>query len=236
MSAYNPAYNPAGYLTDIYGRPVLENPYALFYPGPPTDQYVPHHWTPDHNQAFYVPSISQGISLGWRHPSAFSANGNNPHMYSRGYSAAPPNPTYFPPVHYYAYPVPAAAPTTPGPMDNYSPPQMPFSAQAAPSPRQRRVEAYTQQCDEVLRFLRLSPTEFTRCTHTLLTNLGYPNTSVTLEVWAIDSSTSMSAICKGTSWRLHKAPWALTITYGMSSTHWSKKSTPAQTPAPLKTL
>ncbi|KNZ75083.1 hypothetical protein J132_04567 [Termitomyces sp. J132] len=61
MSAYNPAYNPTSYLTDVYGRPVPENPYTPFYPGPPTDQYVPHHWTPDPNQAFYAPSISQGI-------------------------------------------------------------------------------------------------------------------------------------------------------------------------------
>ncbi|KAG5326338.1 hypothetical protein C0989_011381, partial [Termitomyces sp. Mn162] len=40
------------------------------------------------------------------------------------------------------------------------------------------------QRDEVLRFLRLSPAEFARHTHTLLTNLGYPNTSATPEVWA----------------------------------------------------
>ncbi|KAG5338174.1 hypothetical protein C0989_008073 [Termitomyces sp. Mn162] len=49
MSAYNPTYNPAGYLTNIYGRPVPENPYALFYSGPLADQqqrvkaYVQQH-------------------------------------------------------------------------------------------------------------------------------------------------------------------------------------------------
>ncbi|KAG5349618.1 hypothetical protein C0989_002715 [Termitomyces sp. Mn162] len=148
------------------------------------DQYVPHHWTPDPNQAFYAPSISQGIPLGWRHPPAFSANGNNPCLYSRGYSAAPPNPAYLPPAHYYAYPVPAAAPTPLGPMDNYSPPCMPIPTQAPPSPRQQRVKVYAQQRNKVLRFLHLSPTEFARCTCTLLTNLGYPNTSTTPEVWA----------------------------------------------------
>ncbi|KAG5336786.1 hypothetical protein C0989_011823 [Termitomyces sp. Mn162] len=148
------------------------------------NQYVPCHWTPDPNQAFYAPSISQGIPLGWCRPPAFSANGNNPHMYPRGYSAAPPNPAYLLPTHYYAYPVPAAAPTPLGPMDNYSPPCMPFPAQAPPSPRQQRVEVYAQQHDEVLCFLRLSPTEFARCTRTLLTNLGYPDTSATPEVWA----------------------------------------------------
>ncbi|KNZ79072.1 hypothetical protein J132_04772 [Termitomyces sp. J132] len=184
MSAYNPAYNPAGYLTDIYGRPVPENPYAPFYPGPSMDQYVPHHWTPDPNQAFYAPSISQGIPLGWRHPPMFSANGNNPHMYPRGYSVAPPNPAYLLPTHYYTYPVSAAAPIPPGPMDNYSPPHMPFPAQAPSSPRQQRVKVYAQQRDKVLCFLCLSPPEFARCTCTLLTNLGYPNTSATLEVWA----------------------------------------------------
>ncbi|KAG5350319.1 hypothetical protein C0989_011599 [Termitomyces sp. Mn162] len=183
MSAYNPVYNPASYLTDIYGQPVLKNSYTLFYPGPPMDQYVPRHWTPDPNQAFYAPSISQGIPLGWRCPPAFSANGNNPRMYPGGYSMAPPNPAYLPPAHYYTYPVPAAAPTPLGPMDNYSPPRMPFPAQAPPSPRQQRVKVYAQQRNEVLHFLCLSLMEFARRTHTLLTNLGYSDTSVTPEVW-----------------------------------------------------
>ncbi|KAG5334891.1 hypothetical protein C0989_002710 [Termitomyces sp. Mn162] len=64
------------------------------------------------------------------------------------------------------------------------PPCLPFTAQTPPSPRQQRVKAYTQQCDGVLRFLCLSPTEFARHTRTLLTNLGYPNASTTPEVWA----------------------------------------------------
>ncbi|KAG5328170.1 hypothetical protein C0989_010881 [Termitomyces sp. Mn162] len=105
MSAFNPTYNPVGYPTDAYGQPLLENSYAPFYPGPFADQYVPHHWTPDSNQAFYAPSISQGIPLGWRRPPAFHADGNNPCINPRGYSAAPPNPAYLPPTHYYAYPI-----------------------------------------------------------------------------------------------------------------------------------
>ncbi|KNZ77556.1 hypothetical protein J132_05149 [Termitomyces sp. J132] len=184
MSVYNPVYNPAGYLTDIYGQLVPENPYAPFYPGPPADQYVPCHWTPDSNQAFYAPSISQGIPLGWRCPPAFPANGNNFHMYPRGYSAVLPNPAYFPPTHYYIYPVPAAAPAPLEHPDNYSPPHLPFSTQIPPSPRQQRVKAYIQQCDKVLYFLCLSFMEFARCTCTLLINLGYSNTSATPEVWA----------------------------------------------------
>ncbi|KAG5349080.1 hypothetical protein C0989_006114, partial [Termitomyces sp. Mn162] len=140
------------------------NPYTPFYPGPPTDH--------------------QGIPPGWCCPPAFSADGNNPCMYPGGYSAVPPNPAYLTPAHYYAYPVPAAAPTPPGPMNNYSPPCMPFPAQAPPSPRQQRVKVYAQQRDKVLHFLRLSPVEFAKCTRTLLTNLGYPNTSTTPEVWA----------------------------------------------------
>ncbi|KAG5721221.1 hypothetical protein E4T56_gene20022 [Termitomyces sp. T112] len=88
MSAYNPAYNPAGYLTDVY------------------DQYVLCHWTPDPNQAFYAPSISQEIPPGWHHLPAFPADGNNPCMYPREYSAALPNPAYLLPAHYYAYPPP----------------------------------------------------------------------------------------------------------------------------------
>ncbi|KAG5717609.1 hypothetical protein E4T56_gene5425, partial [Termitomyces sp. T112] len=101
MSAFNPTYNPVNYPTDAYGRPLLENPYAPFYPGP----FVDH----------------QGIPPGWRCPPAFHANGNNPHINPGGYSAAPPNPAYLPPTHYYVYPIPAAAPVPPEAMDHYSP-------------------------------------------------------------------------------------------------------------------
>ncbi|KAG5348544.1 hypothetical protein C0989_010026, partial [Termitomyces sp. Mn162] len=142
---------------------------------------MPHHWTPDPNQAFYTPSISQEIPLGWRCPPMFHADGNNPHINPRGYSAAPPNPAYLPPAHYYVYPIPAAAPVPPEPMDNYSPPCPLFAVQTPPSPRQQRVEAYAQQRNKVLHFLHLSPAEFARCTRTLLTNLGYPDASTTPE-------------------------------------------------------
>ncbi|KAG5723938.1 hypothetical protein E4T56_gene9721 [Termitomyces sp. T112] len=118
MSVYNPTYNLAGYLTGICGQPVPDNPYAPFYPGPSADY--------------------QGMPLGWHHPPAFSANGNNPHIYSRGYSAAPSNPAYLSPTHYYAYPAPLEH------IDDYSPPHLPFSAQVPPSLRQQRVEAYAQ--------------------------------------------------------------------------------------------
>ncbi|KAG5349255.1 hypothetical protein C0989_004991, partial [Termitomyces sp. Mn162] len=162
--------------------PVPENPYAPFYSGPPADQHILHHWTPDPNQVFYVPSISQGIPLGWYHPPAFPTNGNNPCMYPRGYSAAPLNSTYLSPTHYYVYPVPTAAPAPPEHPDNYSPPYLPFSTQVPSSSRQQRVEAYIQQCNKVLHFLYLSPAEFARHAHTLLINLGYPDTSATPEV------------------------------------------------------
>ncbi|KAG5334052.1 hypothetical protein C0989_004487 [Termitomyces sp. Mn162] len=145
---------------------------------------MPRHWTPDPNQVFYAPSISQGIPPGWHRPPTFHANGNNPCINPRGYSTAPPNPAYLPPAHYYACPIPAAAPVPLEPMDNYSPPHPPFAVQTPPSPRQQRVEAYAQQRNEVLCFLCLSPTEFARHTHILLTNLGYPNASATPEVWA----------------------------------------------------
>ncbi|KAG5333951.1 hypothetical protein C0989_004559 [Termitomyces sp. Mn162] len=184
MSAFNPAYNPVGYPTDTYGWPLLENSYAPFYPGPFADQYVPRHWTPDPNQAFYAPSISQGIPLGWRRPPTFHADGNNPRINPGGYSTALPNPAYLPPTYYYVYPIPAAAPVPPEATDNYSPPCPLFAAQTPPSPRQQRIEAYAQQHDEVLCFLRLSPVEFARHTCTLLTNLGYPGASATPEVWA----------------------------------------------------
>ncbi|KNZ77044.1 hypothetical protein J132_07705 [Termitomyces sp. J132] len=183
MSAFNPMYNPIGYPTDAYGQPLLENPYAPFYLGPFVDQYMPRHWTPDPNQAFYTLSISQGIPPGWRRPPMLHANGNNPRINPGGYSAALPNPAYLLPAHYYAYPIPAAAPVPPEPMDNYSPPHPLFAAQTPPSPRQQRVKAYAQQRNEVLRFLHLSPAEFARHTCALLTNLGYPDASTTLEVW-----------------------------------------------------
>ncbi|KAG5716117.1 hypothetical protein E4T56_gene10883 [Termitomyces sp. T112] len=164
MSAYNPAYNPTSYLTNIYGWPVPENSYAPFYPGPLADH--------------------QGIPLGWHCPPAFPANDNNPCMYPRGYSAVPPNPAYLLPAHYYAYPVPAAAPVPPEHPDDYSPPCLPFSAQVPSSPKQQRVKAYVQQHNEVLHFLCLSPVEFARHACTLLVSLGYPDTSATPEVWA----------------------------------------------------
>ncbi|KAG5334802.1 hypothetical protein C0989_003061, partial [Termitomyces sp. Mn162] len=132
--------------------------------------------------AFYAPFISQGIPLGWHRPPTFSTDGNNPHMYPKGYSTAPPNPAYLLPTHYYAYPVSAVAPAPLELMDNYSPPCLPFSTQVSPSLRQQRVKAYVQQCDKVLCFLHLSPMEFARHTCTLLTNLGYPNTSMAPEV------------------------------------------------------
>ncbi|KAG5726543.1 hypothetical protein E4T56_gene4659 [Termitomyces sp. T112] len=161
MSVFNPAHNPVGYPTDAYDQPLLENPYTPFYPGPFADQYVPCHWTPDPNQAFYTPSISQGIPPGWHRPPAFHADGNNPCINPGGYSAAPPNPAYLPPAHYYAYPIPAAAPVPPEPMDNYSPP-----------PTHRLP----------LKLLLLLGSKGRTCT--LLTNLGYPNASATPEVWA----------------------------------------------------
>ncbi|KAG5334078.1 hypothetical protein C0989_004423 [Termitomyces sp. Mn162] len=184
MSVYNSTYNPASYLTNVYSQLVPENPYTLFYSGPPADQYILCHWTPDSNQAFYAPSISQEIPPGWHLPPAFPTDGNNSCMYLRGYFAVPPNSAYLPPTHYYAYPVPTAAPAPLKHIDNYSPPHLPFSTQTPPSSKQQRVEAYAQQHNKVLCFLCLSPVDFARCTHTLLVNLSYPNTPTTLEVWA----------------------------------------------------
>ncbi|KAG5715635.1 hypothetical protein E4T56_gene474 [Termitomyces sp. T112] len=88
----------------------------------PDTVYVPCHWTPDPNQVFYTPSISQGIPLGWCCPPAFPADGNYPCTYSGGFSAALPNSAYLLPAHYYVYSVPTAAPAPPEHPDNYSPP------------------------------------------------------------------------------------------------------------------
>ncbi|KAG5732031.1 hypothetical protein E4T56_gene18261 [Termitomyces sp. T112] len=113
----------------------------------------------------------------WHCLPAFPANGNNSHMYLREYATVPLNSTYFPPAHYYMYPAPLEH------IDNYSPPCLLFSTQVPPSPRQQRVIAYAQQHNKVLHFLHPSSTEFVRCTHTLLINLGYPDTPATPKVW-----------------------------------------------------
>ncbi|KAG5349927.1 hypothetical protein C0989_001225 [Termitomyces sp. Mn162] len=129
---------------------------------------MPRHWTPDPNQAFYAPSISQGIPPGWRRPPAFHADGNNPRINPGGYSAAPPNPAYLPPTHYYAYPIPAAAPVPPEAMDNYSPPPthhsllkplLPLGSKGSkPTPSNTMKSSASSTC--------------------------YPDASTTLEVWA----------------------------------------------------
>ncbi|KAG5720042.1 hypothetical protein E4T56_gene5666 [Termitomyces sp. T112] len=167
MSAYNPAFNPTSYPTNIYSRLVPENYYAPFYSGPPTDH--------------------QEVLLDWHCPPTFSANGNHPCMYPGGFlgaPSAPPNPAYLPPAHYYVSPVPATAPTPLEQPDNYSSSQQPLSAQISPSPRQQQVEAYVQQCNEVLHSLSISLVEFARHACTLFVGLGYHDTSTTLEVWA----------------------------------------------------
>ncbi|KNZ78714.1 hypothetical protein J132_10819 [Termitomyces sp. J132] len=167
MSAFNPMYNSVGYSTDAYGRPLLENPYAPFYPGPFMDQYVPCHWTPDPNQAFYAPSISQGIPPGWRHPPTFHTDGNNPHINPGGYSAAPSTPPTFPPPITMRIQSPLQPQSLWNPWITTPPP----------------AHSYAQQRNKVLCFLCLSPMEFARHTCTLLTNLSYSDTSATPEVW-----------------------------------------------------
>ncbi|KAG5334211.1 hypothetical protein C0989_003998 [Termitomyces sp. Mn162] len=94
MSAYNPLFNPAGYPTDIYGRPLPENYYTRFYPGLSMDH--------------------QRIPPGWCCPPTFPADGNHPCVYPGGFAgapSAPPNPAYLPPAHYYTYSVPTVVPT-----------------------------------------------------------------------------------------------------------------------------
>ncbi|KNZ79543.1 hypothetical protein J132_09255 [Termitomyces sp. J132] len=96
----------------------------------------------------------------------------------------PPTPPTFPPPITMRTQSPLQPQSLRRPWITIPPPRPPFATQTPPFPRQQRVEAYTQQRDEVLCFLRLSPAEFARRTRTLLTNLGYPNASATPEVWA----------------------------------------------------
>ncbi|KAG5335236.1 hypothetical protein C0989_001744 [Termitomyces sp. Mn162] len=96
----------------------------------------------------------------------------------------PPTPPTFPPPITMHIQSPLQPQSLRNPWITIPPPCPPFAAQTPPSPRQQRVKAYAQQCDKVLRFLHLSPAEFARHTHTLLTNLGYPDASATPEVWA----------------------------------------------------
>ncbi|KAG6896022.1 hypothetical protein C0993_008860 [Termitomyces sp. T159_Od127] len=74
MATYVHTYQPTGYQTDAYGRPVPENYYAMstpqpLYPAPPIKHYptlVPRYWALDQNQVPYGPFISQGIPQDWR--------------------------------------------------------------------------------------------------------------------------------------------------------------------------
>ncbi|KNZ82294.1 hypothetical protein J132_01631 [Termitomyces sp. J132] len=161
MSVYNPAYNPASYLTDVYGQPVPENPYALHSTLPPSArEYLQAGAALPHSPLMAtIPVCTLEDTL--QHPLTL--------------------PTFLLPTI-----TRTQSPLQPQPLWGLwiiIPPSMLFPAQAPPSPRQQRVEAYAQQHDEVLCFLHLSPVEFARRTHTLLTNLGYHDTSATLEVW-----------------------------------------------------
>ncbi|KNZ82264.1 hypothetical protein J132_03778 [Termitomyces sp. J132] len=88
----------------------------------------------------------------------------------------PTPPTFLPPIT-MCIQSPLQPQSLRSPWITIPPPCPPFAAQT-------RVKAYAQQRDEVLHFLCLSPAEFARHTHTLLTNLGYPDASATPEVWA----------------------------------------------------
>ncbi|KAG5716110.1 hypothetical protein E4T56_gene10873 [Termitomyces sp. T112] len=171
MSVFNPTYNPAGYPTDAYGQPLLENPYAPFYPGPFADQ----HSTPP-------PSAREYPQAGAALPHSMLM-AIIPVLTPENTLQHPPTPPTFPP------PITMRIQSPLQPQSLWSPwitipPRPPFATQTPPSPRQQRVKAYAQQHDEVLRFLHLFPVEFARHTCTLLTNLGYPDASTTPEVWA----------------------------------------------------
>ncbi|KAG5734134.1 hypothetical protein E4T56_gene1389 [Termitomyces sp. T112] len=164
MSAFNPAYNLVGYPTDAYGQPLLENPYAPFYPGPFADQEYP--WA--------------GATLPHSTPMAII-----PVSTPEDTPQHPPTPPTFPSPITMRIQSPLQPQSLRSLWITIPPPHPPFAAQTPPSPRQQRVEAYAQQCNKVLCFLHLSPAEFARHTRTLLTNLGYPNTSATLELHAL---------------------------------------------------
>ncbi|KAG5726616.1 hypothetical protein E4T56_gene5587 [Termitomyces sp. T112] len=156
--------------------PTLPWPAPMLFWSTPTS---PHH-SPN-------PLKLPGVPPSWHHPPTFSANGTYPHMYPGGFlraSPAMPNSAYLSLAHYYAYPIPAAAPVPPDQLDNYSLSQLQFPTQIPPSFRQQQVEAYVQQHNKVLCFLHLSPIELARHACTVLVSLCYHDTPGTLEVWA----------------------------------------------------
>ncbi|KAG6893367.1 hypothetical protein C0993_001315, partial [Termitomyces sp. T159_Od127] len=192
MATYTHTYQPTGYQTDAYGRPVPENYYAMstpqpLYPAPPIEHYptlVPRYWAPDQTQVPYGPSISQGIPQDWRRDSLQATAGTHQRVLPGGMPETPPgawaplapahaSAAFFAPGQYYAQPTPAPLPPPQGYPDTYYLPRpRPLAAPPShtpPSPLGRqRLAAYIQQRDEVLRSLRISPAEFAKRARALL--------------------------------------------------------------------
>ncbi|KAG6899918.1 hypothetical protein C0993_005308 [Termitomyces sp. T159_Od127] len=85
MATYMHTYQPTGYQTNAYGRPMPENFYTMstsqsLYPAPPIKHYptlVPRYWALDQNQVPYGSSISQGIPQDWRRNSLQATKGTH---------------------------------------------------------------------------------------------------------------------------------------------------------------
>ncbi|KAG6881500.1 hypothetical protein C0993_001203 [Termitomyces sp. T159_Od127] len=133
MATYMHTYQPTGYQTDAYGRPMPENYYVMstpqpLYPAPPIEHYptlVPRYWAPDQTQVPYGPSISQGIPQDWRRDSLQATAGTHQRVLPGGMLETPPgtwaplapvhaSAAFFTPGQYYAQPAPAPPPPPPG--------------------------------------------------------------------------------------------------------------------------
>ncbi|KAG6867474.1 hypothetical protein C0993_002321, partial [Termitomyces sp. T159_Od127] len=85
MATYTHTYQPTGYQTNAYGRPMAENYYAMSIPqplylAPLIEHYltlVPRYWAPDQNQVPYGLSISQGIPQDWQCDSLQATTGTH---------------------------------------------------------------------------------------------------------------------------------------------------------------
>ncbi|KAG6882665.1 hypothetical protein C0993_009657 [Termitomyces sp. T159_Od127] len=187
MATYMHTYQPTGYQTNAYGRPVPENYYAMstpqpLYPAPPIEHYpilVPRYWAPDQNQA--IAGTHQRVLPGGMletPPGAWAP-----------LAPAHASAAFFALGQYYAQPAPALPPPPQGHPDTYyllqpRPPAAPPS-HTPPSPLgHQRVKAYIQQCDKVLQLLRISLAEFARRAQALLISLGHNDLSGTPKQWA----------------------------------------------------
>ncbi|KAG5349962.1 hypothetical protein C0989_001006 [Termitomyces sp. Mn162] len=183
MSAYNPTYNPASYLTDVYGDRYWKSPMPHSIQAPPriSMSLVTGSLTPT-SRSMLPPSAREYLQAGATLPRS-PPMATIPICTPEDIPQHPLTPPTFPPPTIMHTQSPLQLQPLWGlwiiipPLVCRSPLKLlllPGSKGSKATPNNATKSSASST----------SPTEFARCTHTLLTNLGYPNTSATLEVWA----------------------------------------------------